>query len=110
MKLLNKGDKMYVPGSCFISNGSNDIAGGLVTIKEIEINERLGADHFNGIFVKFEELPGHSYNYKFLLKDQDKLAKEYQNKAAHPDPDIDTPWIEGGDVVNGQTYAGNSIW
>lgn len=110
MRLLNKGDKMYVGGSCSISNGSDDVAGGLATIKEIEINERLGAGHMNGIFVTFEELPGHSYNYKGLLEEQERLSKEYKDRIAHPDPDVDTPWIEQGDIVNGEIYKGKSIW
>lgn len=110
MKLLNKGDKMYVRGSMSISNGSSDTAGGLATIEEIKINEHLGIDHFNGIFVTFEELPGHSYNYKNLLNEQEELSKRYENQIAHPDPDIDMPWIEQGDIVNGAVYNGNPIW
>ena len=110
MKLLKKGDKMYVRGSMSISNGSSDTAGGLATIKEIIINSKLGKDHFNGIFVTFEELPGHSYNYKHLVEEQKELAKIFKNEIAHPDPDIDTPWIEEGDIVNGKIYKGNPIW
>ena len=104
------GDQMYVNGSISISRGSDDVAGGLATVKKIEINERLGIDHPNGIFVTFKELPGHSYNYKSLLKNQEEYSKIYAGKIAHPDPDIDTPWIEDGDWVNGQIYRGPSIW
>lgn len=110
MKLLNKGDKLYIPSKWSISNGFSDIAGGVATISEITIDKRLGINHMNGIFVKFEEVPGTSYNYKYLIKDQENLEKEYQGKIAHPDPDIDTPWIEEGDLVNGQPYIGKSIW
>ena len=110
MELLKKGDKMYLRGSMSISNGSDDVTGGLATIKKIEINERLGSDHFNGIFVEFEEVPGHSYNYKSLINQQEELAKQYEGKIAHPSPDIDTPWIEDGDWVNGHVYNGPDIW
>lgn len=110
MKLLEKGDKMYVRGSMSISNGSNDVAGGLATIKEVSINERLGVEHMNGIFVTFEELPGHGYNYKSLMKNQEELKELYKDDIAHPDPDIDTPWIEEGDIVNGKIYKGGPIW
>ena len=110
MKILNPGDKMYVRGSMSISNGSADVAGGLATIKKIKIDEKLGVNHFNGVFVEFEELPGHSYNYKFLLEDQELLAKQYEGKFAHPDPDIDTPWIQDGDIVDGKLYRGPDIW
>lgn len=108
--ILSKGDKMYVRGSMSISNGSSDIAGGLATIKEIIVNKKLGEDHFNGIFVTFEELPGHSYNYRMLIEEQTELSKLYKGDTAHPDPDIDTPWIEEGDIVNGKVYKGNPIW
>lgn len=110
MKLLEVGDKMYVRGSMSISNGSNDVAGGLATIKKIEIDENLGAEHMNGIMVKFEEITGHSYNYKNLMKDQEKLKEIYKDQFAHSDPDIDRPWIEEGDWANGQQYKGRPIW
>ena len=41
--------------------------------------------------------------------EQEKLAKEYKDKPAHPDPDIYTPWIEEGDIVNGEVYIGKPI-
>lgn len=40
------GDKMYVYSSFYISRGSDDFVGGLATIKSIDIDERLGVDHF----------------------------------------------------------------
>ena len=105
------GDKMFVRGSMSISNGSSDTAGGIATIKKIKVDEHLGEDHINGVMVEFIELPGHGYNYKYLLEEQEKLAKVYNNgEVAHPDPDIDTPWIEEGDWVNGSQYKGPPIW
>ena len=105
-----KGDKLYIRGSCSISNGSNDVAGGLATIKEIEVSKTLPEGHMNSIFVSFEEIPNHSYNYLLLLEEQEKLKERYGNEKAHPDPDIDTPWIQSGDIVNGSVYNGPDIW
>lgn len=96
---MKKGDKLYVWGSCHISNGSSDTAGGLATVK-----------CFDKYTVEFDELPGHSYGITNLLEKQEELAKQYAGKVAHPDPDIDTPWIEEGDIVNGKVYKGPPIW
>lgn len=109
------GDQMYVNGSIHISNGSADTIGGLATIKEIKIKDT--GNPVNNIMVSFEELPGHSYNYTLLLEKQEELKERYGNQIAvsdfyiaRPDPDIDTPWIEEGDIVNGQVYKGPPIW
>ena len=45
-----------------------------------------------------------------LIEEQTELSKLYKGDTAHPDPDIDTPWIEEGDIVNGKVYKGNPIW
>ena len=44
------------------------------------------------------------------MEDQDKLSVQYEGKFAHPDPDIDTPWIQDGDWVDGKIYHGTDIW
>jgi hypothetical protein len=44
------------------------------------------------------------------MKDQEKNKELYGDQIAKPDPDIDTPWIEEGDWVNGQKYTGSPIW
>lgn len=110
MKKVKKGDKLYVKGSSYISRGSDDIAGGLATIRSIIINEDLPYDDYNKIMVTFEEIPGVSYNLTYLFSEQEKFSKIYKDQIAHPDPDIDTPWIEKGDIVNGKPYNGSSIW
>ena len=96
-----KGDTIYVGSSYSISNGSSDVCGGKATVDKVE-------DTINGVFVSVKEHPGHSYNWKFL--DQEKLKKEYGDAIAHPCPDVDTPWIEDGDVVDGKVYHGKPIW
>lgn len=99
MKLPEKGDKIYIPSSWHISRGSDDVAGGLATISKVIVDERLGEDHMNGVMVEFEEVPSTRYNYKVLLEKQEKLKEQFGNQIARPDPDIDTPWIQPGDMV-----------
>ena len=104
------GDKLYVGTSLYISRGSDDVAGGLATINKVDISKNIPIDHINAIMVSFKEVPGVGYNYKSLVADQKRLAKDYKGQKAHPDPDVDTPWIEDGDTVNGKPYKGSSIW
>lgn len=111
MEIPKIGDKLYIPSQLHITRGSDDIAGGLATISEVIVSDHLPIEHINSIMVKFKELnKASSYNYKDLLRQQDKLSVDYAGKIAHPDPDIDTPWIEKGDIVNGKPYQGNSIF
>jgi hypothetical protein len=110
MKIPKKGDKIYVPTSLHISRGSDDVQGGLATIESVEISEHLPAGHYNSIMVSVKEVPGVGYNYTHLLEIQEKLAKEFGENAAYPDPDVDTPWIEEGDIVDGKPYNGSPIW
>lgn len=105
-----KGDQMYIPTQLYISRGSDDIQGGKATITKLDINDKLGKDHTNGVFVQFEGFPGRSWNYKLLLDKQEEYAKEYKDQVAKPDPDVDTPWIEPGDIVDGKVYTGKPIW
>lgn len=97
------GDKIYVDSSFSISNGSSDVVGGLATVTKVDKEDY-------GIFVSVKEHPGHSYNWEILAENQNELRKEFGSKKAYPDPDIDTPWIEDGDAVNGHVYHGPDIW
>lgn len=102
------GDKIYVPSAFYISHGSDDFAGGIATVSKVE-KEMSGGEM--ATFVEIKERPGSSYNWtQFIGPDQDKLKKQYKNQKAHSDPDIDTPWIEEGDLVNGKEYKGPPIW
>lgn len=105
-----KGDMMYVPSSMSISNGSSDMVGGLATIDEIEISKSLPFENTNSIMVSFEEFENRGWNYRLLLEKQDALKKQFGDNKAYPDPDIDRPWIEDGDFVDGHIYHGPSIW
>jgi hypothetical protein len=104
------GDKMYIPSAFYISRGSDDKIGGLVTIKSFDVKEDFPDDHCNKVMVCFSEFPATNYNYKSLLEQQWELKKEFGDSIAYNKPDIDTPWIESGDTVNGKVYNGEDIW
>jgi hypothetical protein len=103
--LPKRGDTIYVDSSCSISHGSTDVMGGLATVTEVE---RLKGT--KDTFVSVKEHPGKGYNWKFLAERQAELKKEFGQKIAHPSPDIDTPWIEDGDIVDGHVYHGDPQW
>jgi hypothetical protein len=104
------GDKLYIGSSYHISRGSDDVQGGLATIDSIEFSKFLPSDHYNYTMVGFEEIPGTGYNLNYLLENQEKWAIEFAGCEARPDPDIDRPWIESGDIVNCEVYHGEDIW
>lgn len=105
---MKVGDKIYIPSRVFISRGSDDVVGGLATIKSIIEQTNVGQ---NCQFVEVEEVPGTRYNWTLYLKDiQEKLKSEFGDNKAYPDPDIDTPWIQDGDIVNGSVYHGPDRW
>lgn len=108
IKTPKVGQKIYVDTSLYLSHGSDDFVGGIATVtrvyKEISGGEKV-------TFVDIAERPGHGYNWtQFLMNKQAELKKEFGKRKAHADPDIDTPWIEPGDIVNGQRYSGPPIW
>jgi len=105
MKKPKVGSKIYINSSFYISHGSDDVEGGLATISKAE--KIPGCEEW---FIEVKEIPGHGYNYELLMEDQKELKKEFGKRKAHADPDIDTPWIEDGDLVNGRVYHGKPIW
>ena len=104
------GDKIYVGSSFYISHGSDDFAGGICTISSIEYSDSLDEDHCNYCMIGIKERPGYLHNYKSLMEKQKELKKTYGKQKGHPDPDIDTPWLEEGDWVNGKEYKGPPQW
>jgi len=110
------GDDIYVPTSMSISNGSRDVHGGLAKISVVDKMISGGEPTW---FIDVEELPNHGFNYDILMERQEELKERFGNERAYPDPDIDTPWIEEGDIVsgtfngkeyNGEKYHGSDIW
>lgn len=103
-----KGDKIYVNSAYHISRGSADVEGGLATVEKVSVGISGGEEC---LFVTVEEHPGHNYNWsQCLSEEQEKLKKRFDKSKAHTCPDVDTPWIEEGDIVNGQPYTGKPIW
>ena len=102
------GSKIYVESRFYISHGSDDYCGGLATITGASKSMSGGEMEW------FIDVNGgeQNYNYAMLIEKgvQERLKKEFGKKKAHPDPDIDTPWIEDGDIVNGKEYHGDDIW
>lgn len=103
------GDKIYIPSAYFISRGSDDFEGGIAEIDRIVINEKLPEDHYNRIMIGFKEQPSTTYNYNYLMEGQEEWSQEYAGKIAHPSPDINTPWIQNGDIVNGKLWKGGNV-
>lgn len=81
------GEKIYVPSSCYVYRGEDDFEGGLATISKVIINKYLSKDNSNRIFIEIEERRATSYNWKFLLEEQDELKEEFGDRVAHPNPD-----------------------
>ena len=81
------GDKIYVPTSLYVYRGEDDFEGGLATISSIEKSKHLPEDHYNYLMVGIEERKGTSYNWRYLMENQDKWKAEYGDQVAHPDPD-----------------------
>jgi hypothetical protein len=80
-------EKVYVPTSLHVYRGLDDTHGGIAHIDEIHVNEFLPVDHYNHIMVTVKELPGHSYNWRYLLENQTEWVEEFGEQIAYPDPD-----------------------
>jgi hypothetical protein len=105
---IKVGQKIYVGSHFYISHGSDDVVGGLATITKITKGVSGGE---KVLYVEVAEHPGNCYNWtQFLSEQQKELKKEFGRKKAYADPDIDTPWIEKGDLVDGKPYQGDPIW
>lgn len=81
------GDKIYIPSALHVYRGRDDVRGGLATISEVVISDRLPKDSINSIFIRVEEISHTKYNWKLLVRKQVKLKKEYGNSIARLDPD-----------------------
>lgn len=107
------GQEIYVETHLHISRGSDDVIGGRATVTKVT-KQISGGEPC--LFVEVAEHPDTSYNWsQHLSKEQTKLKKEFGEKRAYPDPDVDTPWIEDGDWVsfdgeNSHEYHGDPIW
>jgi len=102
------GDVIYADTCLYISRGEDDFVGGKATVSDTK--EQISGGE-KCLFVALKERPGFWTNWdQHLGPRQAELQKEFGNKKAHTSPDINTPWIEDGDTVNGETYHGPDIW
>ena len=109
------GQKVYLNSCYYISHGSDDVAGGVATICAVE---KISKTNY---YVKLKGFPGCEYPYSCFtdVVEQAKRKKEFGKQKAHRSPDIDTPWIEEGDLVggtingrayHGEVYKGPPVW
>lgn len=85
------GDTIYTPTRISIDHGWDDIAGGLATVSKVSFQLSAGKQT---PFVEVEEIPGRSFNWKFLQEEQDALRKEHGNRKARLDPDFPDHWSQ----------------
>jgi hypothetical protein len=78
------GQDIYVPGAMYLSRGSDDYVGGLAKVNFVK-KEKHGKEQTFMVGVK--EIPGTTWNWKFLSEEQKELKKEFKKNRAYPDPD-----------------------
>ena len=86
-KKPEKGMKVYIPTSMYISHGQDDVAGGIATVEKIEFSTFLEPEHYNYCMVVVKEVPGRGFNWNYLMENQIEWKKRYKKRIAHPDPD-----------------------
>ncbi len=91
---VKPGDKIYVGSSYYLSHGCDDFSGGLATVKKV-LYRPIPQNPRNEWMVVIEERPGWESNLTVLLEEQEKLAKEYEGKIAHKDPDTSPEFNTG---------------
>jgi hypothetical protein len=81
-------EQIYVPTSLHVYRGFDDYIGGLATITDIEYKKHLPKDHYNYCFVEINNIKGSTYNWNYLLEQQESLKEQFGNQVAYPDPDL----------------------
>jgi hypothetical protein len=89
-KDVKPGDVLYIESSFYIDHGEDDVQGGKATVDRV-LYKPIPANPVNEYMVTFREVPGVQYNLTMLLRQQTKLASEYKDQWAHPDPDFGVP-------------------
>jgi len=59
-----------IPTSMYISHGEDDVAGGLATVDKVHESTFLKSDHYNYYMVSIKEVPGHRFNWNYLMENQ----------------------------------------
>lgn len=85
MKEVEVGETIYVDTSLYLSHGADDFCGGKAKIDKVFQSMSGG---IMTTFITVEEHPGTRYNWgQILSKKQEKLAEQFGEEVAHPDPD-----------------------
>lgn len=90
------GNDIYIDTSIYVSHGKDDFHGGLCKIIKINKNSILPVDSDNYIMICVEENPGHSYNWNYLIENQEKWKIKFGETRGYQDPDdrlqFNIPW------------------
>lgn len=78
---------VYVPTMGYIGHGEDDIRGGKAIVESVI--ERETPNEYNKIFVKLFHMSG-TYNWTYLLENQEEWAEKYGDVWARKDPGITT--------------------
>ena len=78
------GDVIYIQTAMSFSHGWDDIVGGKAIITEVKLVMSGGKEK---LFITCGKVSGRSYNYSYLIEQQDELKAKFGDKEAYLDPD-----------------------
>jgi hypothetical protein len=78
------GDVIYLETQLHLSHGVDDVRGGKATVSKVFMDVSGGKPT---PFIETAQDPGASYNWEILAEAQSRLAAEFGDRWAHPDPD-----------------------
>jgi hypothetical protein len=91
--VIKAGDKIYVDSRYYLSRGVDYRIGGIATVSKVFLNLSGGK---NVTFIETEAFPEIRYNWThYLAKEQRNLKKEFGDKIAHADPDLNSEMNKG---------------
>ncbi len=82
---VKPGDELYVHSAGYIDHGEDDRCGGIAVVERV-IHKPIPQNPINDWMVNFVGLDS-SFNLQILLREQDKLAKEYGRRISHQCPE-----------------------
>jgi hypothetical protein len=85
MDVPKPGDVVYVESELHLSHGADDFRGGKATVTAVRTMTSKGRPV---PFVEVAQNPGSFYNWALLAEQQARLAAEFGESWARPDPDL----------------------